>query len=852
MANGDLGILKDEPVRVAQYSDTEFTLYAYDVSLDENRRETGRSRMDLTSRRLVVQVRDENDNILLTKTSDSDAEIEKDSDQVNELPTSGKGTATVKLSPVDTAVMPPGGTYYYDAWADGKRFIKKSRFHVEDGVYEPGVTDGVLSADFTWAEGDGFEVTFTAVTTGAPVVYIWDFGDGSSSTEQSPVHTYAPHYNLPEVGNYSVVKLTVVDATGETASKEEAIWPGATKIELGERIGPFSVGGVGEGVNYGGNFWSEHPDEVVDITYEGQASRASWRMYSYVSSGNLSSSDAQSNLADSEGRLDPVDDLISSTLDAGAYLHRAYTNNNDGMDVDYLIVGPQWVYARFSLESDRLVVSIDDRSLPGTDEAIESYSWDMGDGMTVEGPISSYLYGAAGTYTVTLTLTGVDGYVSTWSEEVTVTAARTATPNFEYNWDSWTAASVDVSFRDKTVAPEVPIVAWEWDFGDGSPVDNTQSPVHTYTTEGAFDVTLTTTDLYGDQQSVTLEVYTTYAFDYDTDRIDGGEFLDGVVFAESQSVMRYYYAEIPAGAFHAALRCVRPSTSGSFFGNQAFGQGTYLEGSYSWSSELDPGFSYPNPDEGFCHFRLGYNFGAWACDFYWDINSPLVDFSESMTIDIDNTDDSQVTYDVNGVVQVESGRSASSWLWDWDDGTTLASQTGSKTFTSSGTRRLEALVTDDTGVVGYSRREDQVSPTDRYKAFPVQIPRTSLFTELNNGEEHVEATIGGDSDSDFHYYYFDVPSGMEVLRIAMGEGTLVGGTNIGVSLRRESIPTDNNTSWAAYANDYIDPPYQAADNIDPARDFTIENPQAGKYVMAVWVEDSSAVLSGQAITAYWF
>src|SRR5438105_14680500 len=36
---------------------------------------------------------------------------------------------------------------------------------------------------------DGYTVTFTNQTTGA-VLYKWDFGDGDTSTEESPVHTY--------------------------------------------------------------------------------------------------------------------------------------------------------------------------------------------------------------------------------------------------------------------------------------------------------------------------------------------------------------------------------------------------------------------------------------------------------------------------------------------------------------------------------------------------------------------------------------------------------------------------------------------------------------------------------------
>lgn len=58
MADGDLGILADSPIRVTQYADEDFTLFAYDVSLDETGRETSRARMDLSTATVVFEVED--------------------------------------------------------------------------------------------------------------------------------------------------------------------------------------------------------------------------------------------------------------------------------------------------------------------------------------------------------------------------------------------------------------------------------------------------------------------------------------------------------------------------------------------------------------------------------------------------------------------------------------------------------------------------------------------------------------------------------------------------------------------------------------------------------------------------
>ena len=62
------------------------------------------------------------------------------------------------------------------------------------------VTAQVVEADFTY-QASGATVTFSDASTGA-TSWLWSFGDGATSTEQDPVHTYA----LP--GNYTIT-LTI-------------------------------------------------------------------------------------------------------------------------------------------------------------------------------------------------------------------------------------------------------------------------------------------------------------------------------------------------------------------------------------------------------------------------------------------------------------------------------------------------------------------------------------------------------------------------------------------------------------------------------------------------------------------
>ena len=68
-------------------------------------------------------------------------------------------------------------------------------------------------ADFSAKPGEGtvpLAVTFTDLSKNRPTAWVWDFGDGTSSVEQNPAHTY------PQPGIYSV-RLKVTNNFGSDA-----------------------------------------------------------------------------------------------------------------------------------------------------------------------------------------------------------------------------------------------------------------------------------------------------------------------------------------------------------------------------------------------------------------------------------------------------------------------------------------------------------------------------------------------------------------------------------------------------------------------------------------------------------
>ena len=75
---------------------------------------------------------------------------------------------------------------------------------------------------------NGLKVEFTDTSTDDEKVisWIWDFGDGNTSTEQSPEHTYS-------ITGLLTVTLTVSDELGETNSREKKIYVRSTPAQPG-------------------------------------------------------------------------------------------------------------------------------------------------------------------------------------------------------------------------------------------------------------------------------------------------------------------------------------------------------------------------------------------------------------------------------------------------------------------------------------------------------------------------------------------------------------------------------------------------------------------------------------------
>jgi PKD repeat protein len=143
-----------------------------------------------------------------------------------------------------------------------------------------------------------------------------------------------------------------------------------------------------------------------------------------------------------------------------------------------------------------------------SDGSIASRSWTFENGTpatsTDQNP--TVVFSAAGTYTVTLSVTDNEGATDDFELDVTVTG----TPGNQAPTAAFTfvCTSADCTFTDGSTDADGSVASWAWDFGDPTSPSNTsteQNPTHTYTFTELTEVTvtLTVTDDLGATASTT-------------------------------------------------------------------------------------------------------------------------------------------------------------------------------------------------------------------------------------------------------------------------------------------------------------------------------------------------------------
>ncbi len=181
---------------------------------------------------------------------------------------------------------------------------------------------------------------------------------------------------------------------------------------------------------------------------------------------------------------------------AGTYTVSLTVTGADESDIktktDYITVTVPVLEADFTVDVTNGDADLQVNFTDNSTGIISAWSWNFGDEGTSTDQNPSHTYTQAGTYTVSLTITGVDeSDIETKTDYITVTVPA---PIADFTADITNGdADLLVNFTDNSTGD---ISAWSWNFGDEG-TSTEQNPSHTYTQAGTYTVSLTVTGTGG-------------------------------------------------------------------------------------------------------------------------------------------------------------------------------------------------------------------------------------------------------------------------------------------------------------------------------------------------------------------
>ena len=281
--------------------------------------------------------------------------------------------------------------------------------------------------------------------------YLWDFGDGNSSTDFAPSNVYLAS------GSYEVV-FTVFNDCGQESLTET----------LQIVLPPLA--------DFSGNPTSGCAPLLVNFTDLSTNIPDQW--FWTFEEGTPINSDLQNPTT-----VYNTPGTYSVTLDIF---------NTSGFDshsiTDYITVlgtpDPDFIFGINGLEVNFI----------NSSTAATSYSWDFGDGNTSIEIDPTHIYAQGGNYNVTLTAINQCG-----SDQIIQTISLLVPPQAGFDADVVNGcAPMTVNFLDQSTGA----TSWDWTFEGGNPAVSTeQNPIVVFNNSGDFDVSLTVTNSVGNSST---------------------------------------------------------------------------------------------------------------------------------------------------------------------------------------------------------------------------------------------------------------------------------------------------------------------------------------------------------------
>lgn len=322
-----------------------------------------------------------------------------------------------------------------------------------------------------------FSTTFTPIVSGNVTEYLWDLGDGNTSTSSTSfTHVYV------EPGTYTI-SLTAT-GFGGTSKKTRIGYITANAVV------PVPV------VSFTGTPLSGYIP--LSVTFDNNTMGASSYVWTF---GDLSGSVSENptHIYTSAGIYDVTLTALnaggSTTLTIPSYI-TALTVPAPTVDFDQTpITG---IYAS--------ITTITFTNLT-TGVGPITYLWDFGDSTTSTSENPTHVYSTSGTYTVTLTATNAGGSgtkvktnIINVSSAIVPVASFTLTPSVG-------DIPLSVAFTNTTSENAVfNPYSWAWNFGDTNTSTSKNPSPNTYSTKGTYTVSLTATNVAGSSTPATTTV----------------------------------------------------------------------------------------------------------------------------------------------------------------------------------------------------------------------------------------------------------------------------------------------------------------------------------------------------------
>jgi len=318
-------------------------------------------------------------------------------------------------------------------------------------------------------EGAAVAMTASASDPGADSLsYAWDFGDGSTSTEQNPTHTWASD------GSYTVT-LTVTDDDGGVVADSRV-------VDIANTLPVIDSVLLTDGV------------EGQALAFSASASDAGNDALTYtwmLPDGSQDSGSSISWTPPDDGSYDIT--LVVEDTEGGSVEQTGTITVSNADPVVAEVIAPA------GDEGQPVALSVSATDVPAD---TLSYAWDFGDGNTAVGDSPAHTWVQDGTYTVTVAIADEDGGSAV--EVRTVTIANLA-PTIVSVAAPQTLEGVATNLTVAATDPGNDPITYSWDFGDGS-TGTGANPSHTWADNGTYTVAVTATDNAGDSDTSTVSV----------------------------------------------------------------------------------------------------------------------------------------------------------------------------------------------------------------------------------------------------------------------------------------------------------------------------------------------------------